>query len=324
MGHSRPSRSLVVVAICAAFTTALVGLTAQDQQLVVDRNVHLRDQPSGTGNSIELLAPPTALTLLDAAKTSGYDHVRDANGHEGWVWAKNVHLAAAAALIAPAAHHTVATSLSPDWDKPEPNETTFDGVEGPCGPLGAGGNDSGTIHRKNRTDVPSAYHDVSFAAVAGLDYPKNATTHRDSPSGWTQAQLDIIKPFEGEAVTVEGFIFVIRPQTGSSEKTNCGQTAADDTDWHIAITENFGDLEPKALVVETTPRVRKDHPNWTTQTLAPFVKKNIPVRISGWTMLDPEHKNHLGVHRSTLWEIHPIMKIELFKNNAWVDLDAQL
>jgi hypothetical protein len=218
-------------------------------------------------------------------------------------------------------HETVATEFSPDWEKPEPNETTFTGQEGACGPLGAGGNDSGTIHRKNRTDVPAAYHAVSFAALAGLNYPKNAPTHRDDPNGWTPAQLGIIAANEGDAVTVEGFIFVIRPQTGNQEKTNCDQTAAEDTDWHIALTENFGDPEPKAVVVETTPRVRKDHPNWTTIALAPFVKKNSPVRISGFTMLDPEHKNQLTTHRSTLWEIHPIMKIEVFENNAWRDLD---
>jgi hypothetical protein len=42
-----------------------------------------------------------------------------------------------------------------------------------------------------------------------------------------------------------------------------------------------------------------------------------PVRISGWLLLDPVHKGHLGVYRSTLWEIHPITKIEVFKNGQW-------
>lgn len=311
------TRLLTIVSLAIAFQL-IAG--AQNQQVVVSRNVYLRDQPSGSGKKIELLAPPTTLTLVDAAKTSGYYHVKDSNGDEGWVWATNVHPATATTATG-SVHETVATEFSPDWEKPEPNQTTFTGQEGPCGPLGAGGNDSGTIHRKNRTDVPAAYHPVSFAALAGLDYPKDAPTHRDNPNGWTPAQLAVIQPFEGDAVTVEGFIFIIRPQTGNQEKTNCDQTAAEDTDWHIALTESFGDPEPKAVVVETTPRVRKDHPGWTTTALAPFVKKNIPVRISGYTMLDPEHKNQLTTHRSTLWEIHPIMKIEVFQSSAWHDLD---
>jgi hypothetical protein len=38
-------------------------------------------------------------------------------------------------------------------------------------------------------------------------------------------------------------------------------------------------------------------------------------------MFDPEHAAHLGRYRSTLWEIHPITKIEVFKDGQWVDVD---
>jgi hypothetical protein len=75
-------------------------------------------------------------------------------------------------------------------------------------------------------------------------------------------------------------------------------------------------------VVETTPRVREFHPKWTPSALAAWIKSSAPVRISGWTMMDPEHRAHLGKFRSTLWEIHPITKIEVFQDGQWVDLDA--
>ena len=39
-----------------------------------------------------------------------------------------------------------------------------------------------------------------------------------------------------------------------------------------------------------------------------------PVRISGWLMLDPEHRNHLNRYRNTLWEIHPLTKVEVLEN----------
>lgn len=51
------------------------------------------------------------------------------------------------------------------------------------------------------------------------------------------------------------------------------------------------------------------------------MNSDAPVRITGWTMLDPEHRNHLNKYRMTLWEIHPITKIEVFRNGEWVDLD---
>jgi hypothetical protein len=306
------------VASCLALLLTASAVSAQGTA-VVTRNVNLREDPSSANPPIVLLAPPTTLTLLEPAKTNGYFHVRTGDGDEGFVWARNVEVTSAPPEAPTTV--TVADELSPDWEKPEPNETSFDGDEGHCGATGDGG-DTDTNKRKNRTDVPSESHPVSFQALASLRVPE-ATTHRSPPNGWTAEQLAVIAPFEGEAVTVEGFIFVIRLQTsGSGESTNCHFHHAANTHWHIALTENFGDLEPKAVVVETTPRIRKDHPNWTTAAFKDYVKKNLPVRISGWTMVDPEHKNHLGVHRSTLWEIHPITKIEVFKNGTWVDLDG--
>jgi hypothetical protein len=53
----------------------------------------------------------------------------------------------------------VARGISPQWPKPAPNETQFRG----CGPSGDGG-DTLTNVRKNRTDVPSSYHEVAWQA----------------------------------------------------------------------------------------------------------------------------------------------------------------
>ena len=63
-------------------------------------------------------------------------------------------------------------------------------------------------------------------------------------------------------------------------------------------------------------------PNWTKQKLQPWLSSDKPVRVSGWLMLDPDHRNHLGKFRNTLWEIHPITKFEVFKDGAFVDLDG--
>jgi hypothetical protein len=46
------------------------------------------------------------------------------------------------------------------------------------------------------------------------------------------------------------------------------------------------------------------------------------IRISGWTLSDPDHPGHIGDFRSTLWEIHPITKIEVMQNGQWVDVDG--
>jgi hypothetical protein len=41
------------------------------------------------------------------------------------------------------------------------------------------------------------------------------------------------------------------------------------------------------------------------------------VRISGWILLDPEHPDQVGKTRATIWEIHPVMKIEVSTGGMW-------
>jgi hypothetical protein len=128
--------------------------------------------------------------------------------------------------------------------------------------------------------------------------------------------------FEGIPVRTIGYIVAIKVESrGSGESTNCHFTGTDEVDWHVPLVQAAGDGEKTSIVVETTPRVRESHPKWTPEALAPWVNSDAPVRVSGYLLFDPEHRAHLGVYRSTLWEIHPITKIEVFQSNAWVDLD---
>jgi hypothetical protein len=39
-------------------------------------------------------------------------------------------------------------------------------------------------------------------------------------------------------------------------------------------------------------------------------------------MYDPTHPNAPGKYRITLWEVHPITRIEVWKSGAWVDLES--
>ncbi len=84
---------------------------------------------------------------------------------------------------------------------------------------------------------------------------------------------------------------------------------------------NPNDDRSKAIVVEITPRVRANHPNWRTDLLGQIVKKDQRVRISGWLMLDPEHPDQIGKTRATIWEIHPVMQIEVQQQGQWMSLD---
>jgi hypothetical protein len=321
-------KSLLIVLF--ASTLAAGALAAE---VMVKKRATLRSDPSTERPPIAVLLPDEHVELLEPSPTAGYYHVRSEEGEEGWIYSRNVEVItetppppppssqpSSSPLSAPATDAlvgSVTSNIPTDWDKPPPNSTTFDGPDGHCGPTGDGG-DTVTNARKNRTDVSSAYHPTTWKALRRMPYP----VAEKSLADWTPEQLSQIEPYQGIAVTVVGYLAALKPQNhGSGESTNCHFTNSEEVDWHMALVEKSGDAESTSVVVETTPRVRKLHPSWTPHALAAWLNSDAPVRISGWTLLDPEHRAHLGKYRSTLWEIHPITKIEVFQDGTWVDLD---
>jgi len=297
------------------------------QQAVVKNRATLRQDASSKKAPIARLDPGTDVDLLEPGTTRGYYHVRTSDGTEGWIYSHNLEMVTPATPpstqpaggMPPTPPTGVAAAFSRDWEKRAPNQTTFSGPDGECGPTGDGG-DTSTNGRKNRTDVPASYHEVTWKALQSLPYPSHAPRLLDQ---WTPQQIQVIQPFEGVPVSLVGYLVKIKVEdSGSGESTNCHFVNPEEVDWHMPLAEHAGDLEATAVVVETTPRVRKDHPKWTPTNLSAWVSSNSPVRVSGWTLLDPEHGAQVGRYRSTLWEIHPITRIEVFKDGQWVDADS--
>jgi uncharacterized protein YraI len=316
----------------------IVVLLAGAQTAVVKRNVNLRSDPSTSHDPIKKLTPGTQINILDSSPTNGFLHVQ-AGADSGWVWSKNVQIQATPAAGPSSGgppEGPITTAISSSWDKPDPQDTVFHGDEGDCGETGDGG-DTDTNRRKNRVDISDQFHPVAWSAINSLAFPQGAPRSR---MDWTQSQLDQISPVEGVALSVEGFLYKVKVESSSAnatsggESTNCHAHLANDVDWHMPLTANDGEAQSVAIIVETTPRLRQKHPNWTTARLKPWTAHNgnqtnaaynhQKVRISGWLMLDPEHQDMIDEGlRSTLWEIHPITKIEVWDGSQWVDLDNQ-
>jgi hypothetical protein len=323
------------VVLSAILISLLLGAaTAQTStSLEVTRNVNLRPDASTANSPIKLLIPPESLSLIELDRVNGFYHVRDVEGQEGWVWAKNVKVANRAEVGTIVGRHTISATfakhISPNWVKPPPLRTAFHGIEGVCSYNGNNGSDPVQFMLKNRADVPDddQVHDVLWSAIQELNFPgksdrKYAPMHRKD---WKENQLSVIRPFEGVAVRVVGYLVAIKPQnTRTGEGTNCNFKRMGDVDTHLALVERAGDLEKTSVVIEWTPRFLNAHPNWTAGKLLPWLGSNKPVRVTGWLMLDPDHFPHLGKYRSTLWEIHPITKFEVFKDGKFVDLDSLL
>ena len=110
-----------------------------------------------------------------------------------------------------------------------------------------------------------------------------------------------------------------RWKAGGPEATNCHGADASFRDWHLWLAPTPGKDRRRSIVVETTPAVRANHPTWSLNAIHKLVRDSTLVRVSGWLMLDPEHPEQLGKTRGTLWEIHPVMKIEMFIDGNWTE-----
>lgn len=193
--------------------------------------------------------------------------------------------------------------------KPPPSEQPFQS----CPARGDGG-DSMLNLLKNRTDTAD-WQPVAFDALEKLGWPRGAERSRyDSWSRDVRAQID---RDNGIPVSIEGYLWGARQQ--GPESNNCHSTAM--VDFHIWLTVGPGQDRTQSIVTEATPRVRVDHPGWTVEALIRIAHNNERVRISGWTMFDPEHPDQVTKTRGTIWEIHPIMKIEVQRNGQWQSLD---
>jgi hypothetical protein len=203
-------------------------------------------------------------------------------------------------------------SQLPDMpNKPQPKETTFNG----CPPEGTGG-DSIQNLLKNRIDEGD-YVRVTFDAISSLTWP--ITTQQKERKNWSPSDTAAIAKYEGIPVVVEGYL--AGAKESGAESTNCQKTSSNMVDWHVWFVKNAGDARAVSIVIEPTPRSRANH-QWTLAKLKPIIDGQERIRISGWVFFDPEHPDQLAKTRGTLWEIHPVMQMEVFKNNQWVPLDA--
>ncbi len=293
---------------------AVLAAAASAETVIVKRQVVLRSQPLTSGRRIMSLSPGETLDLVSLAVRNGFRHVVTKDGQKGWVWSNNVQVQDEGDSSEAGTTGSGLTTSSDVVNKllaahsDAVGQPLIENGSTVCGPTG----DTNDPHKKilntnkNRTDIPpdNQYVAIDWASL------------RDLPS-------DHSDDLPGAAVTVQGFLVhrVKQESDGSGESTNCHLLNPDEVDWHIYLSDTAGlDDISQTVIVETTPRTRPLH-KWKKSDLDAVVNKNVPVRIGGWLLYDFEHVNAIGTQRASVWEVHPITKIEIQRNGQWVDLD---
>ena len=197
-----------------------------------------------------------------------------------------------------------------------PKLTPVDSSFGSCGPAGSQP-DYVLNTRKNRVDE-SAWLDTPWSVVARLPWPRKVGYRFRNQ--WTVGERDEVARYEGAPVRVEGHLQGFKLE--GREPTNCYSDDPAQRDYHLWLAEDTGGERRRSVVVEITPRVRVKHPAWTEARLDGLVSSQARIRVSGWLMLDQMHPERVQVNRATLWEVHPIMHIDVQQSGRWMSLDS--
>ncbi len=225
-------------------------------------------------------------------------------------WSPN--LLVLATLMATSACQTPAAAPTTAGARPTPAEEVFNGCPGE-----GRGPDPQLNLLKNRVDQ-GIWQPTAVAGLLQLTRPPGIANKR--MTAWASADRMQVEPNNGNPVQAEGYLLEVREQ--EPESTNCDAPDLASRDFHGWLSaQPTDDRAIRSLIVEFTPRIRAKHSTWTLRALDLVVREKTRVRISGWTMLDPDHPDEVGKSRGTLWEIHPVMKIETAEpTGAWKEL----
>lgn len=257
---------------------------------------------------------PADGAVTPLAHRAGYTHVRTSDGTLGWLYSR--YLTAAVQPGPGLAPADSSGGLPLGSIAALPKQAPEEAHLAACPDVGRAAQrvDSETNLLKNRVDE-GTYQMVPIAAVLALPWQGMPTRRYN----WDQDARSRTAEYESAAVSVTGYIVGVNPE--GAEATNCGKDSADWIDWHMWLVGTKAEADAgdkrQAVVVESTPRIRKAFPGrLTLEQVRAWRTERRQVVVSGWLMLDPDHPTdatgtaNKKPSRGTIWEVHPVMKIE--------------
>src|SRR5262249_15263505 len=116
---------------------------------------------------------------------------------------------------------------------------------------------------------------------------------------------------EGDLVQVTGYLVGV-PHPNTRESVNCNLKGESNNDYHIPISNDPGNSDFQAIVVEMIPQNRG--PDWTLANLTQVENNGQLVLVTGALFYDnlhfvnddPSNPRRGQPHRFSLWEVHQV------------------
>lgn len=195
--------------------------------------------------------------------------------------------------------------------RPKPVTGTFHG----CPAQGSSG-DPQLNTLENRVDDdpgPDGYNPITLDTLTTLPNPDNEQGKLRGT--WLKPDAQSVAKYEGVAVQTSGYVVAIHYI--GPEPVNCNSTTY--ANYHLWISDNASDPPVLGMVVVLTPRIAVNRPGWTEQSIKNLVGHFI--RVSGWLMFNNQPAPQLNEERATLWEVHPVMHLDVDVQSKWVSVD---
>jgi hypothetical protein len=170
---------------------------------------------------------------------------------------------------------------------------------------------------KNRDVPPKLYTPMTIEKMLALPLPGSAEVIRGPRSNWPTTVHTEIDRIESQGVTLEGY--VINAHLIGPTAANAQDKSAEGRDWAVVLgsspTESTSKINSSWIYGIVSPRIRAIHPEWTLVKLRELIDSRQRVRVGGWPLLI---KHRVGA--ATYWRIHPIVSIEVQKEQGWSGL----
>lgn len=305
------------------------------QDLLVERRVNLRRDPSTDQPPIRLLEPGARLELLEPSPQLGFYRVRTEDDEEGFVWMRNVTREDVTSALEAKSTLDASSPLSFDIRL----ERARTRSSGPCAAsldrcpeagCSAAGSSHGIANQFKKTipDTSSDPTHLTFDDVFQLqdhvdnvlEFEQGADLTRTRRMKLRNIDLASVTVGEGSYVQIIGFIAPDRElRPAGPESVNCRLTGASNNDVHIPIVKESDHGEFDSVVVEPIPQARQS--TWTLTNFRRLQRNGTLLLVRGQLFYDNIHKvnddpDHVlsgEPKRFSVWEVHPVTEFLVCK-----------